>query len=587
MKHQSSLIHVGSTAALALLFAGQNLASAASVTYTGTSTSGKWNTASNWSPAAVPVAGDDVFVVQSGSRNIAIDLNATYGAPGLNSLLLNGEGSGNITVNSSKTFTVSGTETIASFGKGSFNQNKGTHTTGQLILAASDQNDLGTYVIKKGTLNVLSDLVVGEVGQGVFTQRGGTVDVASGLLVASEATSVSSYTMNKGALQVHGSTVIGDLGVGFLTQSRGKSTLTTLALGSSSGGEGTVNLQGGKMFTDSVVVGGLGTGTFNQSGGTHNVQSDVSLGVSGGGVGSYNLSRGELNVGGKLFIGENGSGDFVQTGGKVSATQGVVVNNGSYSMTDSSLTTSSLTVEATGAFSMSGSTSRIRTSGDVIFNSAASISTTEGKLAVAKGSDINLSVLGDDVGKDASGFSGNYAWDKITLERNVTLSLVGTTGENALYVDVIDLGTNNPFRLDSIIIGNGIDIYYNADNEENRYLAGLSYNIGGGGRLIPISTEVEEASALAGSGTIGGSLTMGLLNEGSGSLALEGDSIYVAGTTVFAGDLLLSDSFAFGTLSESEFSSPTVGVVPEPSTWGLVVLGLVAVLFRRRTMFAR
>lgn len=293
------------------------------------------------------------------------------------------------------------------------------------------------------------------------------------------------------------------------------------------------------MFTDSVAVGDLGTGTFNQLGGTHNVQADVSLGVSASGAGTYNLSRGELKIGGKLFIGENGTGDFIQTGGKVSVTQGVVVNNGSYSMTDSSLTTTSLTVGANGAFSMSGTTSRLRTSGDVTFDSAASISTTVGKLTVAKGSDINLSVNGLDVGEDSSGFGDSYAWDTITLERNITLTLDGTANVNALYVDVIDLGTNNPFRLDSIIVGNGINIYYNADNEENRYLAGLSYNLGNGGKLIGIT----DAAAAA--------------------------------------------AFASGTLSESEFSSPTVGAVPEPSTWGLVMLGLVALLFRRRFSVVR
>lgn len=532
MKLQSSLTLFGSSAALALLFVLPDIASAASVTYTGTSANGKWNTASNWSPAAVPVAGDDVLVVQSGNRNIVIDLNASYEAPGLNSLLLNGEGSGNVTVNSSKTFTVSGTSTIGSFGKGSFNQNKGTHSLGALVLGASEETDLGTYTLKKGNLSVLSDLTVGAAGQGVFTHRKGTVTVGNDLILGSDGTAVGNYTLSRGTLAVQGVTNIGVLGEATFNQNRGTSTHTSLQLGGDLAGQGRVNLSGGTLRSDTTIVGVGGFGQFYQSGGTHVVASDLVLGSTVTGFGEYALSQGNLEVGGKLFIGENGSGQVFQTGGKVTVTAGVVVNAGDYFISDASLVTGGLTVGDDGGLVVSGSTSRIRTTDDVIFGASSTILTTEAELVIAKGSDVNLSVLQEDIGRDATGFDENYAFRAITLESNITLSLSGVAGDSALYVDAFDIGLNNIFRLDSIIIGNGINIYYNADNEDNAYLAGLSYNLGNGGRLIGISEE-ESASA-------------------------------------------------FGTLSESSFSSPTVGAVPEPSTWGLVVLGLVALLFRRR-----
>ncbi len=537
MKPQSSLSHFGSAAALALLLAGQNLASAASVTYTGTSAKGKWNTASNWSPATVPVAGDDVFVIQSGNRNIVIDLNATYGAPGLNSLLLNGEGAGNVTVNSSKAFTVSGTSTIASFGKGSFNQNQGNHSLGALVLGASDKTDLGTYTLKKGTLSVAADLELGLAGQGVFTHRRGSVSVGNDLTLAADVAAVGSYTLNGGTLNVQGVTSIGVLGEAFFNQSRGTSTHFSLEVGAGAGGEGTVNLTGGTIRSDTTIVGVAGTGQFFQSGGTHTVSGDLVLGSTVAGSGDYTLSKGTLTVGGKLFIGENGTGQFSQSGGKVTATGGVVVNDGEYLVSDASLTAGGITVGDNGSFVVSGSTSRIRTTDDLVFSDAAGITTTEADLVIAKNSDVNLSVLQDDIGKDATGFDSDYAWKSITLENNITLSLTGTATQSALYVDQIDIGLNSLFRIDSYVIGNGMNIYYNADNEENRYLAGLSYNLGNGGRLIGISEEMAASAS--------------------------------------------------GTLSESSSSSPTFGAVPESSTWGLVLLGLVAMIFRRRFLVAR
>jgi hypothetical protein len=148
---------------------------------------------------------------------------------------------------------------------------------------------------------------------------------------------------------------------------------------------------------------------------------------------------------------------------------------------------------------------------------------------------VSLTVLQTNILDDAAGFGDAYALRSLTLENKVTLTLDGNALTNALYVDQIDIGTNALFRMDTYIIGNGINIYYNADNEENRYLAGLTYNLGSGGRLIPISVEVE------------------------------------------------AEATAFGTLSESA-SAPGFTAVPEPTSGVLAGLGLLVLAARRRRL---
>jgi hypothetical protein len=520
---------------MAALLLCSGVATAASVTYVGAN-GGKWNAATNWSPAAVPIAGDDVFVVQSGTRNISVDQNVTYGAPGLNTVLVNADGSGNLTVNSTKAFTIFDSLTLGSLGKGAFNQNAGNNSFGSLILAASDKTDLGNYTIKKGTLTIANDFLLGQVGQGLFNHQKGSVTVGGNLSLADQNGAQGVYTQSRGALVVNGSTFVGNAGEAQLNVNGGTSTHASLQVGVASTGDGTVNLKRGTIRADGSIVADSGNGTFNQTGGTHTVTNDLILGLSAGGVGTYNQTGGSVTVGGTLFLGVAGSGDYNQSGGKVTATGGIAVNSGSYNLTDSSVVTGGISVADGATFAATGTTSKLRTTGDVTFASGASVTTTDLELVIAKGSDVNLTVLQTDIGADPLGLVDNYAFRAITLENDITLTLDGSALSNALYVDKIDIGSNNLFRISSYIVGNGMNIYYNADNYENRYLGGASYNLGGGGKLLPIT----------------------LLEAGAAGV-----------------------QFASGTLSESS-SAPIISAVPEPTTGGLVALGLLALAVRRR-----
>ena len=90
---------------------------------------------------------------------------------------------------------------------------------------------------------------------------------------------------------------------------------TTLILGNEAGSTGTYNLQlNGILSTNNTIVGNFGTGIFNQTGGTHTVTNDLSLGHETTGSGTYNLQNGMLKSN-HVFVGYDGTGTFIQTGG--------------------------------------------------------------------------------------------------------------------------------------------------------------------------------------------------------------------------------------------------------------------------------
>ena len=117
---------------------------------------------------------------------------------------------------------------------------------------------------------------------------------------------------------------IGGLGTGTFTQTGGTNTITgegengTLSLGNSLGASGTYNLGGGTgsplLSAQTEYIGNFGSGAFNQTGGTHAVGGDLYLGLQIGSSGAYNLSGGSLSATNQ-YIGGYGSGAFTQSGG--------------------------------------------------------------------------------------------------------------------------------------------------------------------------------------------------------------------------------------------------------------------------------
>lgn len=197
-------------------------------------------------------------------------------------------------------YNLSGTGVLTSWnafvgreGKGVFNQSGGAHTiTGTLTIAAN-LGSSGSYVMEGGALN--ANAVALNTG-GTFEQTGGTVDFAT-------------FT------QAGGTGKVGELGgepAWYIGRNAGSNAVQTLSAG---------------VFSAAPVeyIGYHGTGTFNQSGGTHTVLDytgmgtflgQLYLGYQPGSSGSYNLTGGTLRTG-QLTVGVSGSGSFTQSGGSV------------------------------------------------------------------------------------------------------------------------------------------------------------------------------------------------------------------------------------------------------------------------------
>ena len=156
-------------------------------------------------------------------------------------------------------------------------------------------------------------------------------------------------------------------GTGAFIQSGGNTTNTvgSLYLGYNAGSQGTYDLSGGALSATNEYVSNIGTGTFNQTGGTNTVASWLDIGQMSGGIGEYNLSdTGVLTVSGDTIVGSSGTGTFNQSGG--THTTALLVlgsqpgSSGTYNFTGGILNNSAIIGDAgTGVFKNSVGTHNV------------------------------------------------------------------------------------------------------------------------------------------------------------------------------------------------------------------------------------
>jgi autotransporter-associated beta strand protein/T5SS/PEP-CTERM-associated repeat protein len=196
-----------------------------------------------------------------------------------------------LNINTTGSFSVSGENQILVGGggtatvnlvNGSFNT---VHFAGGLVLGGlSDQNDdngspskgNGTFnmsggSIGDGTTSKQRFIRVGRDGTGTFNQSGGSVNLANNMIVGENAGSTGTVNFSGGTTSIDiirvGVTGSGTLNISGSAAVSGRNFNDALVLGVNSGGEGTVNLNGGSLTLRSVK-GGSGSSTFNFNGGT-------------------------------------------------------------------------------------------------------------------------------------------------------------------------------------------------------------------------------------------------------------------------------------------------------------------------------
>lgn len=236
--------------------------------------SGSWTATgpSNWSPDALPATGDTVYINNTGTAQVG----GTDVAVANRLYLGNGSGqSGHVNMSGGSLTADDNHSYIGNSGTGTFTQTGGTFDIGDKALyIGNGSTGNGQYTLSGGSFTAYH-LRVGENGTGLFEHTGGSVTINSQNLV------VGRYTTANGTYNLSGSGV----------------------------------LSAPNEYIACWSIGTAGTGTFNQSGGTNTVASNLFIGNGGGsntgGNGTYTLSAGTLSVGNDILDnGTTGTSNF-------------------------------------------------------------------------------------------------------------------------------------------------------------------------------------------------------------------------------------------------------------------------------------
>jgi hypothetical protein len=325
---------------------------------------------------------------QTGGSNVSYELVAGYnpGASGTvnlsdgqmtaNTLIVGGFASaganGVFNLSGAAQLTVVNYEGAGVGGTGTFNQSGGVHTVGNTLYVGYLAGSTGTYNLSGGSLTTPNfDVVYGQAnvtGSGILnatnvavlkassklTLNGsgtvnassvsvpnwsnlnfikGTLNLAGGvssntgiLWLGSGAVTGAVLNLNSGALYADTESVgAGDGSGGTFNQTGGFSLTKYITVGQDPGSAGTVILSAGNFaVTFDEVIGEGGFGVFNQSGGTHSVGHNLTVGDAEltidwallRGNGTFNLSPGAtLSVTNNETVGGFGNGILNQTGG--------------------------------------------------------------------------------------------------------------------------------------------------------------------------------------------------------------------------------------------------------------------------------
>ncbi|MBS0298701.1 MAG: PEP-CTERM sorting domain-containing protein [Proteobacteria bacterium] len=289
-------------------------------TKTWSNSDGSWDNDSNWLPFGVPGADDDVIVSPYGGVDTILNFTSATGNRTANSLLINSE-----TANTISFLQTGGNLTISSQIVVGFDSGSGFDYPGS-----------GNYVLSGGNLSA-KDEIIGDYFKirtwlhGVFTQSGGTNTVTN--LTISRSYSRGDYNLSGGSLLADNETIgTGDFDFGFasngiFTQSGGTHVVNhQLSIGLR--GSGTYTLQAGSLSSKNESIGfsiypiDRSNGIFTQEGGTHTVSDILSIGIGTNGSGTYTLNSGNLLTNSEIIgsvsypeVDGKGTGIFTQSGG--------------------------------------------------------------------------------------------------------------------------------------------------------------------------------------------------------------------------------------------------------------------------------
>jgi fibronectin-binding autotransporter adhesin len=336
--------------------------------------------------------------------------------------------------------------------------------------------------------------------QGGIGQSGGSFGITKagpGTLVLSGAnTYTGDTTVNAGTLTLGGGRK-GRL-LGNITVNSGGTFNLTTAFDIPAGGTFTMAggiLTAGGLLTNKATF--TGYGTINANAGFSNYGTMTLIGGTSTVSGTFvNQNTGFLDIYNQSYFGDVTNWGYVKVnGGSGNFSYSSYTEHGTYKSDPATTTVGKLTIDTTGAL-QGGAGDKWIISGDFINQSTQNLTwNTAGADLVftnvtAESIKHLLYLPGADLGRSLAGYTDNFAWGSLDLTgQSLTLLDGDDIAGGALYVGSI-LGVTFQGSLVTDITGNGLDIYYNPDLEANAYLAGLTYDLIGGGQLAPVAAEL-------------------------------------------------------------------------------------------------
>jgi T5SS/PEP-CTERM-associated repeat protein len=490
-------------------------------------------------PASMQVSGDAI-IGDRGAGTVTVSGGAM--AVGGAMTLANGVGSdGSLTItqsdsNNSATLTIGGGVVVGNLGAASVSQTGGTTTVGASLTLGAGTGGSGSYTLAQADaqnpsqLKIGSDVVVGTLGSGSLTVDGGNLTVA-GSLTAGQGTgsngSISLAATNSqfpGQLKIGSTAIIGGLGAGSFTQTGGSLVVGgAVTLGQGAGGTGSLTLMpsSGQAATLAVggnlVIGDLGTGNYEQIGGSATVGGSLIIGNGVSGNGSAMLAQGSgqsnsaLSIGGNAIIGALGTGSFSQTGGTATA-------SGTFTLGQSVGATGSYTLGELGG----QNAPTLKVDGSAVIGDAGNGSFSENRGGATFGGTLAL-------GQSAGGI-GNY-----TLQQGSTLQVAETLTVGGLGTGSFTQSGGSATVGGALALGQsaGANGTYSITQNNATLIVGGALTVG----------DLGTGSFTQSSGTVqtGGSLALGNGASGSGSYALGPSSGLATPLVSVAGDEVIGN----------------------------------------------
>ena len=320
-------------------------------------------------------------------------------------------------------------------------------------------NHVGGTIVSDQRAITVDDSNLGPAVGIVTVTNEGTIQGKNGEAISINSTLANSLT-NKGTI------------IGSVTMGAGADTVN-LYTGSSTGA-----IDGG-AGTDALHLAGSGTGTL---GAVSNIET---LNVDAGHWMVNNAQS--YSGGGAIAVGATLQVDHTST-----AFGGTFIVSGTLASDPSTLTFDDLSIDPTGHIQAApGDLYKI--GGDFLNHSTQNTQWDTSKALLEftglTGTLHDLLLTGSDLGGIFDGFVDNFAWNQLLIDAGNELVLkTGAPNGHAFYASSI-IGALLSGNDVTNIIGNGFDIYYNADAAGNAYLNGGTYQLVDGGELIAVVPE--------------------------------------------------------------------------------------------------